>query len=90
MWLRAPLGQNSWAGNNWGQRLGNRDTLTGDILRSRNGRSRILEGKGGRYLVLAAKALGTAGAWGGAGTGHVLSHPSELQVAHLVELIQLH
>lgn len=25
--LRAPLGQNSWAGSNWGQRLRNRDTL---------------------------------------------------------------
>lgn len=38
--------------------------------------------------MLVAKALGTTQAFGGAGTGHVLGHPSELQVTQLVELVQ--
>ena len=47
---------------------------------------------GGRYLMLVAKSLSTiqaSGGAGGAGSGHVLSHPSELQVAQLVEPVQL-
>lgn len=44
------------------------------------------------YLVLSLKAVGITPALGRAdvtGTGHVLSHPCELQVAKEVKFIQL-
>lgn len=44
------------------------------------------------YLVLALKSLGimpALGRAGGTGTGHMLSHPCELQVAKEVKLVQL-
>lgn len=44
------------------------------------------------YLVLSLKALGIMPALGradGTSTGHVLSHPCELQVAKEVKFIQL-
>lgn len=42
--------------------------------------------------MLILKALGTSpalGTTGSTGTGHMLSHPGELQVAHVVKLVQL-